>query len=60
MTVRGLGSAMPWGRQGRVRYYGQVVEHRDEEEGRIVGLMRSCMCCCLKTVLCRRGVVPAG
>lgn len=33
-SARGLGSAMPWSRQGRGRYYGQVVEGGDEKEGR--------------------------
>lgn len=66
VSVRGWGSAIPWSRQGygqgRGRYYGQAVEGRDEEEEgeKIVGLTGSCMSCCLKTVLCRRGMVPAG
>lgn len=34
MSVGGLGSAITWSRQGRGRYYGQVGEFRDEEEGR--------------------------
>lgn len=62
VSVRGLGNAMPWSGQGRGRYYGQAVEGRDEEEERetIAKLMGSSMSCCLKTVLCRRGMVPAG
>lgn len=34
VSLRGLGHAMPWGGQGRDRYYGQVVGGGGEEEGR--------------------------
>lgn len=32
----------------------------NEEGERVVGQMGSCVSCCLKTVLCRKDVVPAG